>query len=109
MSIRLPAAIALYVKAENSGDVSSLSECFAPSATVRDEGRTYRGLAAIKRWKTATARKYQHTMQPLKSVTRGDRTIVNSRLAGNFPGSPIELEFVFELDGDRIKSLEIGG
>jgi hypothetical protein len=30
-----------------------------------------------------------------------------SLLAGNFPGSPIELDFVFTLDGDKITSLEI--
>jgi len=51
MSIHLPPPIDLYFKAENSGDVKSLSECFAPDAIVRDEGRTYGGLATIRRWK----------------------------------------------------------
>ena len=54
MSIHLPHAIDLYVKAENSGDVEALSECFAPNATVHDGGRTYAGLAAIKEWKAET-------------------------------------------------------
>ena len=35
------------------------------------------------------------------------KTIVTNRLTGNFPGSPIELEFVFTLVGDKIVSLEI--
>ena len=30
-----------------------------------------------------------------------------SRLTGNFPGSPVDLRFFFELDGDKIASLEI--
>jgi hypothetical protein len=37
MSVSLPPPIELYVKAENAGDVDSLSECFALDAVVRDE------------------------------------------------------------------------
>jgi hypothetical protein len=33
--------------------------------------------------------------------------IVTSRLTGNFPGSPVDLRFLFELQGDKIASLEI--
>ena len=36
-----------------------------------------------------------------------DPSIVTNRLTGNFPGSPIELDFAFTLDGDKIASLEI--
>ncbi len=106
--MHLPPAIDLYVRAENTGDVESLSECFAPDAIVRDESHTYQGLAAIKKWKSETKKKYQHTVEPLASLQKGDKTIVTSRLTGNFPGSPIELQFVFRLDGDKIASLEIG-
>jgi len=106
--MHLPPAIDLYVKAENAGDVESLSECFAPDAIVRDEGRTYEGLAAIKQWKAETKKKYQHTVEPLASLQKGDKTIVTNRLTGNFPGSPIEVRFVFRLEGDKIASLEIG-
>ncbi len=105
--MHLPPAIDLYVKAENAGDVESLSECFAPDAVVRDEGRTYEGLAAIKQWKAETKKKYQHTVEPLASLQKGDKTIVTNRLTGNFPGSPVDLQFVFGLDGNKIVSLEI--
>jgi SnoaL-like protein len=103
MSIHLPAAIDLYVKAENSGDVEAMSECFAPNATVRDEGRTHRGLAAIKEWKAETKRKYNHTATPLEITG----TVLKAKLAGNFPGSPVTLEFRFVLEGGKIVSLEI--
>jgi hypothetical protein len=108
MSVRLPRPIALYVKAENAGDVASLSECFAPDAVVRDERRTYEGLAAIQEWKAETKRKYQHTVEPLAFERKGERIVVTNRLTGSFPGSPIEVRFVFTLAGDRIASLEIG-
>ena len=49
----------------------------------------------------------EHTIEPLASVQKDGKTIVTNRLTGNFPGSPIELEFVFTLAGDKIVSLEI--
>ena len=105
--IDLPKPIELYVKAENSGDAEALSECFAPDATVRDEGRTYRGLAAIKEWKAQTKKKYNHTVAPLAVTRRDGQTILKAQLSGNFPGSPVILEFVFTLDEGKITALEI--
>jgi len=103
----LPKPIALYIAAENSGDTNLLDQCFTEHAVVRDEGQTIEGLTAIKRWKAETKKKYQHTIEPLASTQKDDKTIVTNRLTGNFPGSPIELEFAFTLDGNKIVSLEI--
>ena len=107
MIANLPTPIAIYIDAENRGDVEALAQCFAEDAVVRDEGRTIEGLLAIKEWKAETKKKYQHTIEPLASARKDSKTIVTNRLTGNFPGSPIELEFVFTLDGDKIVSLEI--
>jgi len=108
MSIRLPVAIALYVKAEDSGDLSLLAECFAPDGMVRDEGRTYRGRPAIRGWKAETKTKYNHTVTPLEVARRETATVMKARLDGDFPGSPVTLEFRFTLEGGKIASLEIG-
>ena len=105
--MHLPSPIAIYVAAENRGDPEALAHCFAEDAVVRDEGQTIEGLTAIKQWKAETKKKYQHTIQPLASAQEGDKVIVTNRLTGNFPGSPIELEFVFTLAGSKIASLEI--
>ena len=107
MSIDLPKPIAIYIDAENRGDTSALDQCFAEDAVVHDERETIQGLAAIKEWKAETKRKYNHTIEPLESVQREGTTVVTNRLTGNFPGSPIELEFVFTLEGDKIVSLEV--
>lgn len=107
MSVDLPTPIAIYIAAENSGDTEALAQCFAEHAVLRDEGKTIEGLAAIKQWKAETKKKYQHTVEPLASVRKDGKTIITNRLTGNFPGSPIELEFAFTLDGDKIVSLEI--
>jgi ketosteroid isomerase-like protein len=107
VTTKLPTPIADYIAAENNGDAEALAQCFVEWAVVRDENQTIEGLAAIKQWKAETRKKYQHTMEPLTSVQKDDTIIVTNRLTGNFPGSPIELEFVFTLDGDKIAALEI--
>ena len=103
----LPKPIAFYVAAENSGDANLLDQCFAENAVVKDEGKTITGLAAIKKWKAESRKKYRHTIEPLTCTQKDGKTVVTNRLTGNFPGSPIELEFVFTLDGDKIASLKI--
>jgi hypothetical protein len=105
--VDLPTPITIYIAAENSGDAEALAKCFAKGAVVRDEGKTIEGLAAIKQWKAETKKKYQHTVEPLTVAQEDGKIIVTNRLTGNFPGSPIELEFVFTLEGDKIASLEI--
>jgi hypothetical protein len=108
MPLQLPKPIELYFRVENAGRPDDLTACIAADATVFDEGRTYHGLAAIKAWKAETKAKYNHTVEPLEPAERDGRFVVKCRLAGTFPGSPIVVEFAFELEGDKIKSLAIG-
>jgi hypothetical protein len=37
----------------------------------------------------------------------GGKTVVSTKLTGNFPGSPLTLDFVFTLEGGKIAALEI--
>lgn len=108
MPVDLPTPIALYFAADHRGDAEALAQCFTQDAVVRDEGQTIEGLTAIKRWSAETRKKYQHTSEPIASVQKDGKTIVTSRITGTFPGSPIDLQFIFELDGNKIASLEIG-
>ena len=107
MSVPLPPPVDLYLQIENSGDVEALSECFASNATVRDEGHTYKGLLAIKEWKADTKKKYNHTVAPLEVAHRDGKTVLRAKLTGDFPGSPVTLEFSFVLKDGKIASLEI--
>ena len=108
MSVDLPRPIEIYLRAENSGDVKLLAECFVPDATVRDEGHLHSGLAAIQAWKAETKRKYRHTVEPLALSRRDGATVLAAKVAGDFPGSPVTLDFRFTLEGEKIKALEIG-
>lgn len=107
MSIDLPKPIAAYIAAENGHDRDTLPQWFAHDAIVRDEDRTIEGLPAIKEWMAETKKKYRHTVEPLSSVQKDGKTIVTSRLSGHFPGSPVEVDFVFDLESGKIRSLEI--
>jgi hypothetical protein len=107
VTIALPAPIAAYIAAENDGDPDAVAVCFASNAVVRDEGRTIEGLAGIKAWKARTTTSYHHTIEPLKAVEKDGMVVLTNRLTGNFPGSPVELQFIFGLAGAKIASLEI--
>ena len=109
MAIQLPPAIEHYLQIENSGALERVPECFAADAIVRDEGQTYEGVAAIKTWMVATMKKYGHTVAPLEVADRDGQTVLKAKLAGDFPGSPITVNFNFVLAGGKICSLKIGG
>ena len=105
-SLNLPKPVAAYFTADK-GDGEAVSRCFTEHAVVKDEGHTHKGRAAIKAWKTDASAKYQYTCEPLACEEKDGKTVVTSHLVGNFPGSPVDLRFLFQLEGDRIASLEI--
>jgi hypothetical protein len=107
MDLHLPPPIETYLRAENAGDIEAISECFAPYATIRDEGHYYEGLPAIKNWKARSKRKFNHTVTPLEISTSNGHATLKARLSGTFPGSPVTAMFHFALVDDQIASLQI--
>ncbi|WP_180901126.1 nuclear transport factor 2 family protein [Martelella soudanensis] len=103
----LPKPIAAYLAAD-AGDTDAIKQCFAEDATVRDEGKTHTGRAAIAAWKARTASEYQYTSTPVAARTDSGRHVVTAHVAGNFPGSPVDLDYAFTLENDLIRTLEIG-
>ena len=104
--LTLPEPIAAYFAADRC-DGDAIARCFTPDAVVKDEGHTYAGTIAIKQWKAASAARYTYTCEPLASQWRDGKVVVTSRLTGNFPGSPADLQFCCRLERGRIASLEI--
>jgi hypothetical protein len=74
---------------------------------VKDEGQTHVGLAAIRRWKDDTSARFSYRSEPFSWEQNDDITVVTSRLTGDFPGSPVDLRFLFQLAQGKIASLEI--
>lgn len=106
MLVDLPKSIAAYFASDRQAP-EAIAQCFTQAAVVKDEGNTYRGRAAIVQWKREAAAKYQYTSEPFACEQHDGKVIVTSRLTGNFPGSPLNLRYFFELEGDLIASLEI--
>jgi hypothetical protein len=104
--LNLPEPIAAYFDADKR-DAEAIVRCFTQQAVVKDEGKTHSGAAAIKAWKTAASARYSYTSEPLAVEQQDVRYIVTTRVTGNFPGSPVDLRFVFRLERGKIAFLEI--
>lgn len=106
MTIALPEPVAAYFTADKA-DGEAVSRCFTDDAVVKDEGHTHNGRAAIKKWKEDVAAKFTYTCEPLACEQQDGKAVVTCRLAGNFPGSPVDLRFFFQLAGDKVDALEV--
>jgi uncharacterized protein (TIGR02246 family) len=107
MSLELPTAIAAYIAGSNAHDAAACAACFTDDAVVRDEGRERQGNAAIREWMEEVSEKYRPTVDVIDVGQTDDQTIVTGRVAGNFPGSPVDLRYTFTLAGEKIARLEI--
>ncbi|MDN6864424.1 MULTISPECIES: nuclear transport factor 2 family protein [Pseudomonas] len=104
----LAPAIATYIEAINSRDISVVAQCFAEDANVFDEGQHQVGTAAIARWMEDTAQRYQPRVEVLKVQHRTGKVLVSNVVTGNFPGSPLELRYTFRLNEQgKISRLDI--
>ena len=106
MALKLPQPVAAYFIADRA-DIGTFVDRFTADAVVKDERHTYRGLAAIRKWKTDASKQYTYIIEPFASEEKDGLVVVTGRLTGDFPGSPLDLRFCFRLQGDKIASLEI--
>lgn len=104
--LNLPDPIAAYFAADRQS-ADAVSRCFTSQGVVKDEGRTHVGPDAIKAWKQSTSAAYDYTSEPFAVEHTDGVHVVTSRVAGNFPGSPIDLRYAFRLERGLIASLEI--
>ena len=107
MALNVPEPVVAYLAAEDEKDADALSRCFTEDGAVHDEGQDYHGRDSIRQWKRGVDAKYQYVLQTVNAQTQGDKVNVRVRLTGEFPGSPVELHYVFKLSNGKIASLEI--
>lgn len=98
----LPEVVTRFLRAHDAKDVATAVATFAPEATVTDDGRTYRGTAAIRGWLEQTSVQYTYTAT-LVGAERGGpgRYTAVQHLEGDFPGEQVDLRYCFVLDGQR--------
>lgn len=103
----MPKAITGYFASEATNDTVGLATWFAPDAIVHDEAHTHKGIEAIRAWKAKGKAETAYTIVPISNESRGGRTIVAGTVVGNFPGSPVVLNYSFLLRDGLIADLEI--
>jgi hypothetical protein len=104
--LALPEAVAAYFEADKHNG-PAVARCFTNHGVVIDEGHTHMGFAAIGAWKDAASAQSTYVVEPLELETQGETCIVTGRVTGNFPGSPVDLRYVFAFEHGKIASLEI--
>lgn len=107
MKTELPAPIAGFFHAHNSGMTDQFLDLFTADAVVSDEAHEYRG-DAIKTWIDGTIADYHPLHAEVIGITPGDsRTVATAQVSGTFHGSPVQLRFQFTLRDDKIAVLSI--
>lgn len=108
MTVKMPNAIEAYFKVDRNGGPDELPSAFTANAVIRDAGETVVGHAAIRQWKIDYTHKYgvPHT-EPFLVTTENGKTQVTAHVTGTFPGSPIDLRYIFVIAGEKISELEI--
>ncbi|WP_423822449.1 hypothetical protein V5738_00590 [Salinisphaera sp. SPP-AMP-43] len=104
--VSLPEPIAAYFEADRQNG-PAVARCFTNNGVVVDEGQIHSGLAAIETWKTKTSAQTPYICEPILFELQGRKRVVTGLVAGNFPGSPILLRYIFVLERGQIASLEI--
>jgi ketosteroid isomerase-like protein len=108
MPIELRPPLSTYFEAANAHDAAAVAALFGEDALVHDENADHRGRRAIREWAQGTYDQYDVRLTPREACREGSATFVTTGVVGTFPGSPIELNFRFRVDGDRIEELRIG-
>jgi len=107
MDLKLPEVIADYINASNTHNVTAVLACFSSSATVRDQNQTISGKKLIKDWIANTIAKFESRFEPLRMREGDDETALLVNVTGNFPGSPVTLNYQFKIKSGKILSLSI--
>ena len=94
-----------YFELAPLSDTDAYFAQFATDATVEDEGHAHHGVDAIRAWRSEVP----SVSYEVRDVRSDDgKHVARARIAGDFPGSPVELDFYFTFtDEGRIESLRI--
>ena len=104
----MPEVVGQYQDAHDGHDVEAALATFAPSATVTDDGREYRGRDEIRDWvaRASTEFTYTRTQIGIDAINANTWLVIN-HLEGDFPGGVVDLQYRFVLTDGLISELEI--
>lgn len=105
--MKIPKLIETYIHASNNSDLESFLSCFSNTSTVLDEGEVLTGHKAIAKWFTKTRSKYQFKAEPVQIKEKDKEILLACKVSGNFPGSPVVLDYTFKIHSGLIQNLSI--
>ncbi len=105
--MKTPEIITRYFDAANRFDASGAAECFTADARAHDESHDHVGQDAIRAWVAETSKKYQPKAEVIRAKVSGSKVALAVRISGQFPGSPIELDYDITLRDGKISTLNI--
>lgn len=103
----MPDIVKAYFDAERANDPDALVQVFSADAVVEDEEARHEGVGAIRAWWVAAKEKFHHVAEPIEATATGDKVSVRATVTGQFPNSPVTLEFSFTIKDDKIVALRI--
>jgi hypothetical protein len=103
----LPEIVKKLLHAQTEFDSTAYANCFADTAVVFDEEKSYTGKEAIKQWNESTNNKYRTVLEPIEHQQDGSKAVLTARVSGTFDGSPVLLDHHFEIENELVISLTI--
>jgi hypothetical protein len=103
----MPQIIDAFIKAQNSHNSADFTALFTSDAEVYDEGQKYTGNVEIKKWNEETIKKYSTTNTLTNYEIIEDKIRLVLKVSGTFPGSPVNIVYVFTISEKKIKTLHI--
>jgi SnoaL-like domain len=102
----LASCVERYLSTAVADRPTLVDEVFAPGAVVHDEGHTYVGIEAIRKWTIDLAERFTFDAE-LEQVARdGNRISADVIYTGDFPGSPVRVTSHFTLEGELISEID---
>jgi hypothetical protein len=107
MKTSLPQVLSDYYTAVNDGRTDDAAACFTADALVHDASQDRQGQEAIRAWIAETTQKYHPQVEIIGIQEAGGALVATGRVSGAFPGSPVQLEYSFKVNGGKISHLVI--
>lgn len=106
-ALKLPQPIAAYYHACDVFDGTLFADCFTKDCLLVDEDQECHGPKAVSEHILEANRSAKVKTDITACTEKSGKTVVTATISGNFDGSPLPLDFIFTLNGDKIKALTI--
>ena len=107
MTLTLSPLLTEWLAAHNRHDSEAFIRCFTDDATLRDEGKVYHGLPAIKAWFEDASRRYRMTLDVTEITEVAGEIVLAGEISGDLDGGPVALRYILGTEDDKIVALRI--